>query len=211
VVQHRLLEIAIDAFGQHGLDGASTRDIAAAAGTAMSSITYHYGGKEGLYLAAADEVAQQMGDLDSIDDIDGAIVRGDPDEARAMIKTILCNFLARLQHERSNSWALFIMREQLNPTEAFERIYAGPMGHTARSLVELICIATGAKDREAARLATISLFGQVLVMKAARATCRKLLERETLTPDLIHAYSARVTANADAILDRMIQEQQGDE
>lgn len=208
MVQHRLLEIAIDAFGQHGLEGASTRDIAAAAGTAMSSITYHYGGKEGLYLAAADEVARQMGDLDSIDGIDGVIVRGDAEEARAMIKTILCNFLARLQNERSNSWALFIMREQLNPTAAFERIYAGPMGHTARSLVELICIATGANDRGAARLATISLFGQVLVMKAARATCRKLLERETLSEEIIDAYAARVVANIDAILDRMTAERQ---
>lgn len=54
MVQQRLLEIAIREFAAKGLDGASTRGIAAAAGTAMSSITYHYGGKEGLYLAAAD-------------------------------------------------------------------------------------------------------------------------------------------------------------
>ena len=56
----RLLEVAVREFGQKGLEGASTRGIAAAAGTAMSSITYHYGGKEGLYLAAADYIAQQM-------------------------------------------------------------------------------------------------------------------------------------------------------
>ncbi|MGN6820850.1 MAG: CerR family C-terminal domain-containing protein [Sphingomonas sp.] len=208
MVQQRLLDIAIDAFGQHGLDGASTREIAAAAGTAMSSITYHYGGKEGLYLAAAEEVAKQMGDGQSLDDIDRVIAAGDPQAARRAIEMILRNFLERLQGERSNSWALFIMREQLNPTGAFERIYAGPMGHTARGLVELVCIATGVEDRAAARLAAISLFGQVLVLKAARATCRKLLERETLTPELIRSYADRVAANADAILDRMISERQ---
>ena len=54
MLQHRLLEIAIAEFAAQGLEGASTRGIATAAGTAMSSITYHYGGKEGLYLAAAD-------------------------------------------------------------------------------------------------------------------------------------------------------------
>lgn len=208
MVQQRLLDIAIEQFGQHGLDGASTRQIAAAAGTAMSSITYHYGGKEGLYLAAADEVAKQMGDPAMIGAFDRVIANGDPAEARGAIAAIMRNFLERLQAERSNAWALFIMREQLNPTEAFERIYAGPMGHTARVLVELICIATGIHDGQAARIAAISFFGQVLVMKAARATCRKLLERETLSPDIIDDYAARVVANIDAILDRMIAERQ---
>jgi AcrR family transcriptional regulator len=208
VVQQRLLDIAIEQFGQHGLEGVSTREIAAAANTAMSSITYHYGGKEGLYLAAADEVAKQMGDLQSLGDLEGVVAAGDPVAARGAIADILRAFLKRLQHEQSNSWALFIMREQLNPTEAFERIYAGPMGQTGRVLVELICIATGGSDRQAARLAAISLFGQVLVMKAARAMCRKMLERETLGEDLIDQYAARVVANIDAILDRMIAERQ---
>ncbi|THD35107.1 MAG: DUF1956 domain-containing protein [Sphingomonas sp.] len=208
MVQQRLLDIAIEQFGQHGLDGVSTREIAAAADTAMSSITYHYGGKEGLYLAAADEVAKQMGGLDTIATFDRVIAGGDPAAARGAIAAIMRNFLERLQQPQSNAWALFIMREQLNPTEAFERIYAGPMGQTARVLVELICVATGGDDRAAARLAAISLFGQVLVMKAARATCRKMLERETLTQDVIDDYAARVVANIDAILDRMIAERQ---
>ncbi|NWO96312.1 TetR family transcriptional regulator, partial [Escherichia coli] len=43
--------------GRHGFEGASTREIARASGTAMSSITYHFGGKQGLYLAAADHIA----------------------------------------------------------------------------------------------------------------------------------------------------------
>ena len=56
----RLLATALEHFGQRGLDGASTRDIARAAGTVMSSITYHYGSKQGLYLATARYVARQM-------------------------------------------------------------------------------------------------------------------------------------------------------
>jgi uncharacterized protein (TIGR02217 family) len=46
----RLLDVAIDHFGRLGLEGASTRAIARDAETLMSSITYHFGGKEGLYL-----------------------------------------------------------------------------------------------------------------------------------------------------------------
>ena len=48
-----LLSAALDAFGRHGFDSASTRDIAKSAGMPMSQITYHFGGKDGLYLACA--------------------------------------------------------------------------------------------------------------------------------------------------------------
>src|SRR5438552_17576968 len=61
-IDQRLLDAAIDHFGRKGIEGASTRGIAAAAGTTMSSITYHYGSKQGLYLAAARHIADQMGD-----------------------------------------------------------------------------------------------------------------------------------------------------
>src|SRR5437588_8157475 len=61
-IDQRLLDAAIDHFGQKGLEGSSTRAIAAAAGTTMSSITYHYGGKEGLYLAAVRHIASQIGE-----------------------------------------------------------------------------------------------------------------------------------------------------
>jgi AcrR family transcriptional regulator len=208
VVQQRLLDIAVEAFGRHGLEGASTREIAKAAGTAMSSITYHYGGKEGLYLAAAEHVAQEMGDQFASDALDAAVQSADPAQARAAIHVLLRRFLHRLLEPKSDGWAMFIMREQMAPSEAFERIYAGPMGHNSRTLVELICVATGGHDRDAARLTAISLFGQVLVMKVARATCRKMLERDTLTHQLLSDYADRVAANVDAILDRMISERQ---
>src|SRR5260370_3068388 len=61
-IDQRLLDAAIDHFGRKGIEGASTRAIATAAGTTMSSITYHYGGKEGLYLAAARHIADRMGE-----------------------------------------------------------------------------------------------------------------------------------------------------
>src|SRR3546814_2637825 len=48
-----LLRCALDLFGRHGFDGTSTRAIAAAAGKPMSAITYHFGGKEELYVAAS--------------------------------------------------------------------------------------------------------------------------------------------------------------
>ena len=45
----RLLVAARQAFARHGFDGASVRDITAAAGVNLGAITYHYGSKDALY------------------------------------------------------------------------------------------------------------------------------------------------------------------
>jgi len=202
----RLLEVAVREFGQKGLEGASTRGIAAAAGTAMSSITYHYGGKEGLYLAAADYIAQQMEGV--AERLDTGALPDTPEAARVAIQTILGRMIDKLAGKQTMPWSMFIMREQMSPTEAFDRIYAGPMGQLMTLLVELVCIATGRKEASVSRVAVITLSGQVLAMRVARATCAKLFERPADSPELIAEVRARVAANTDAILDRLIAERQ---
>ncbi|MES1974746.1 MAG: CerR family C-terminal domain-containing protein [Pseudomonadota bacterium] len=207
MVQRRLLDIAIREFGLKGIEGASTRAIAAAAGTAMSSITYHYGGKEGLYLAAADHIAVQMGQQMAHAVGIGALPET-PGEARGIIHRILATFAAKMAGDATKDWSLFIVREQMNPTEAFERIYGGPMGQMMERLVELVGIATGRRDADAARVATITLFGQVIVIRASRASCLKLLQRASIDAEALSALQARIAANTDAILDRLIAERQ---
>jgi AcrR family transcriptional regulator len=205
----KLLDVAIREFGAHGLEGASTRSIAAAAGTAMSSITYHYGGKEGLYLAAAEHIAELMADDRLTPMVEAATAADDPDAARDAIKAILTLFVDKLVDPRSNEWSLFIVREQTQPTEAFSRIYAGAMGQMLEALVRLVCLASGQRDALAARAAVVTLAGQVLILKAGRAMCRKLLEGQGDDATLVAALKERIAANVDAILDQMIAEKRG--
>ena len=49
-VQDRLLDAAEELFCEHGFDGASVRDIAAAAHCNIASVNYYFGGKDKLYL-----------------------------------------------------------------------------------------------------------------------------------------------------------------
>lgn len=209
MVQQRLLDIAIAEFGAKGLEGASTRGIAAAAGTAMSSITYHYGGKEGLYLAAADHIAARIGDH-----LAPAVAEhGIPDDlapgaARAMIQDTLTRFVETMASEQSAAFSLFVVREQMEPTKAFERIYGGRMGEMLEALVQLVRIATGRRDGDAAQVAVITLIGQVIVLRASRATVLKLMRRCAIDAPAIAAIAARIAANTDAILDQMIAERQ---
>lgn len=195
--QSKLLDIAVREFGRSGLEGASTRRIAAAAGTALSAITYHYGGKEGLYLAAADHIAGGMGEA-------MADVLGDGDCAesgagRTAIKRIMARLADKMASEESADWALFIVREQIAPSAAFERIYAGMMGQAVRRLAHLIAVATGA-DPRTAKLTTMTLIGQALAIRASRATMLRLLDLDTLDAATAEALKVRILANTDAIL-----------
>lgn len=209
MVQARLLDIAIREFGAKGLEGASTRGIAAAADTAMSSITYHYGGKEGLYLAAADHVAGRMREETvGIEQARVAIDSCDAAAARAAIHLILGPFVAKMAGIESEAWAPFIIREQLDPTEAFDRIYKGAMGPMLETVATLVCVATGRHDLDEARVVTITLAGHAMVLRGGRAMCLRLLGAQAIGDDELARIERRVAANIDAILDRLIAEQQ---
>ena len=199
----RLLDIAVREFGLKGVDGASTRDIAAAAGTAMSSITYHYGGKEGLYLAAADHIAQRMAaEMAPALAAEDGVGEDDPVAARAATQRLLARLVDKMTSDDVADYALFIMREQLDPGEAFERIYAGVMGQMTRRLADLVCVATGV-DAVTARVATITLMGQSLAVRASRGAALRLLEIDNYDQATLDRLKHRVAANTDAILDRL--------
>ncbi|MEG3174949.1 CerR family C-terminal domain-containing protein [Sphingomonas sp. RB3P16] len=208
MIHQRLLDIAISEFAAKGLDGASTRTIAAKAGTAMSSITYHFGGKEGLYLAAADHIATQIGDHVAPEIRDAGIPAGTTaEQARVLIHEMLARFIETMAGEKSAAFSLFIMREQMEPTEAFERIYGGLMGRMLSVLVELVCLATGG-SAETARVVVITLMGQVTVLRASRATVLKLMQCTEFDAQAAATLSARIVANTNAILDQLIAERQ---
>jgi len=176
MTQERLLETALDQFGRLGFDGASTREIARASGTSMSSITYHFGGKEGLYLACAHHITEQIRLRQA-----GAIrlAREAPslgrEELLERLLAVIDDVALMMLHEDSAAWSCFIVREQQQPTQAFELLYSGVM----EEMLEGVEAAIGRIRPELAsreiRALALTLFGQVLVLRAARATvCRAL-------------------------------------
>lgn len=55
--RQQLIAAAIEMFGEYGIQGATTRDIAQRAGQNIAAITYYFNSKEGLYLAVAQWIA----------------------------------------------------------------------------------------------------------------------------------------------------------
>jgi AcrR family transcriptional regulator len=56
----RILSAALAAFAERGFDGATTREIAAAAGVPQGLVTYHYASKQALWEAAVDWLFGQV-------------------------------------------------------------------------------------------------------------------------------------------------------
>jgi len=56
-----ILEAALVAFADDGFDGATTRDIAAAAGVSLGLLRYHFGDKTELWKAAVDRAFAELG------------------------------------------------------------------------------------------------------------------------------------------------------
>ena len=175
-IDERLLDVAIEQFGRQGLEGASTRVIAAAARTAMSSITYHYGGKEGLYLAAARRISElitarmgarlaQAAEPDALS----------PQQAVAQVTAFADGFLSMMLDPESAPWARFIVREQMEPTPAFEVLWGQFMQAVSDYLVKLVLRAGDGRWKLAeARVRAVALIGQVLVFRVSRATALRV-------------------------------------
>jgi AcrR family transcriptional regulator len=200
----RRLDTAIDQFGRKGIEVATTRAIATTAGTTISSITYHDGGKQRLYLAAARHVADPMtrrvlpvlvtSELPSFEG-EGA------DAARTALLTIIDRFVAVMVHAESAAWARFIVREQMEPTEAFDVLYGCVMGRLVDHLSALIArIGGGHCDAAEARLKTLAIVGQALVFRVARATLLRLTGWTEVDADGAVQIRRIIRAHTSAIL-----------
>ncbi len=169
----------------------------------MSSISYHYGSKEGLYLAAADHIGRRMGeemaDLLEPSDVD----ERDPAAARVAIQRMLERFADKMAGHATDGWALFVAREQTHPGAAFDRLFDGGMGRVLNRLVNLVRVAAGPMNRHTAAIAAVTLFGQVLALRSSRAACLRLLCADELSGVVLVDLKRRIAANTDAMLDRL--------
>ncbi|WP_161601894.1 CerR family C-terminal domain-containing protein [Sphingomonas zeae] len=185
-----MLDAAIDQFGRHGICGASTRAIAAAAGTAMSSITYHYGGKEGIYLAAAYHIAERCERV-LAPTLERASLDGELDGEAAIekIDELVVDLLHLMLDDQSAPWARFILREQLEPTDAFDILYSAVLERVGDRLIDVMAqLGRGLWSSTEIRLKAFTILSQVRMFR----TAPEMLQRMT-------GLDPTKSENADAI------------
>lgn len=206
-VDIRLIDSAITHFGAAGLHGASTRAIARDAQTPMSSITYHFGGKQGLYLAAADHIAARMREhFGPVITHVTASLAAEPGigAARQALHMMVASMIDLMVRPQMAAFSRFIVREQAEPTEAFNRIYEGAIRQMLDQFASLLgLVAHGTISEHQARVRAIALAGQVLVFRMARSTVLRGTGWNEIGADETADIKAAVAANLDAILDQL--------
>lgn len=203
-----LLDAGIEVFGRVGFDGASNRELAKKAGVNLALISYHFGGKEGLYLAVfeyirsqmqqrmepvAVEILQELAVLQSEQHGLEAHVR--IERAIHLMQTLLFAFVDMLASKQTEPWAKLILNEQQEPTEAFNIIYTGVMSKKLALLTQLVAIALqkDQADREV-KLCAMSLVGQVQSLRSARAVILQHMAWETISETEISLIKQQLSA-----------------
>jgi TetR/AcrR family transcriptional regulator, regulator of cefoperazone and chloramphenicol sensitivity len=193
LTREKLLAASLDVFGRLGFDGASTRQLADAAGVNLQAIPYYFSGKEGLYIATADYltelISNHVGDMRQrvgarMVALDATGEPMSPEEARGFLTEIAQTMVALFVSKKSESWARFIIREQMEPTEAFTRVYQGimrPMIEIARRLIGTILDEDPASEH--VRLRAFSFVGSILVFRMAHAAVLAQMEWSSAGPE----------------------------
>jgi TetR/AcrR family transcriptional regulator, regulator of cefoperazone and chloramphenicol sensitivity len=202
--KQRLLLAAIEVFGRHGFEAASTRMLTEAAGTNLQSIPYYFGSKEGLYLAVAEYISERVQDrvlplaLTIREALQKAAStpekRPTPEQARGLLQQLMTTMAHVFLHDESEAWARYIIREQMEPTAAFDHLYQrvfSPQFELVRTLVG--CALGKDPNSEQIRLRSLATVGQILVLRAARATLMRQLSWTSIGDDEQAAVDALIS------------------
>ncbi len=173
--KNRLIEAGVELFARYSFDGVSTRTLANRAKVNLAAIQYHFGGKEGLYLAVARHIVGTVGTWARpiLSKIEESLSPTNPGKEACFL--LLCELLDHIMEhalggQEAKKWMGIFMREQIEPSEAFDILYDGVMGpfHRCLSAVISAMLNLGTDDAET-KLRAYAVSGQVLIFHLARA------------------------------------------
>ncbi len=202
--RQRILEAALAVFAAHGFKAATTRQIAEAAEVNLPALKYYFGGKQGLYLACAEEIVgryqQRMLDL-----VAGAQARlqadMSADQARDLLKIVLGTLAELLVGGgETEAWTAFMLREIGEQGPAFDLLYAQLWAPGVEVTAGLIARAQGdPAAAPAARVQALLLISSLSAFGASRPVALRFLD----WPDAKAGRMAQIKAALDAQIDRL--------
>jgi AcrR family transcriptional regulator len=209
----RILQAALSAFGHNDYDSVSIRQIVEAAGANVAAISYHFGGKKGLYLATAVYLADELyADMQPhLKRVAAASPGADPLRCRRMLSELISCFAENLlTGALSDDAPGFIFREQNHPTEAFEALYQKLFRPMHETMVGLVACARGLpREAEEAVMVSHALLGPAFAFRAARTTILRHLSRPAYTVGDLARIKALLAALTVAALDYELHHEPG--
>jgi TetR/AcrR family transcriptional regulator, regulator of cefoperazone and chloramphenicol sensitivity len=177
----RILRAALAVFGEHGFKGGATRQIAEAAGVNLPALKYYFGGKQGLYLACAEEIVgrYQQRMLPLVTEAHAAL--GAPmsrADARHRLKAVLRSLAELLVGKgEAELWMAFVLKEMAEQGPAFDILYRQLWAPGVELTAGLIARALGqAETGPPARIRALLLISSLSAFSTARTVSLKFLD-----------------------------------
>jgi len=201
----RLIEAGLELFGKYSFDGARTRMLARRAQVNLAAITYYFGGKQGLYLAVAGHIAEEVEGLlgPRLAKVQEAL------KTEALSKEqsfhLLCDLLEFLVsrfigHTQTEKWLSIIVREQLSPTEAFGILFEGFMKPLNEALFGLAAHVMGqGPDDHEVKLRVLAILGGIQIFNISPSTVKRTLNWESYEPENLEAIRCVIVENLKRI------------
>jgi AcrR family transcriptional regulator len=203
--KERLLEAAIDVFGKYGFTGATTRIIAQRADVNISAIPYYFNGKEGLYHAVIEHISKIIqGQIrETIKSIEERLQADDVEskEATALLEKLLSRMIDFiLGSTQAPRFMRIILREQLDPSEAYDTIYSRVMTPVITAIAKMITVIAHVATTKEAHLRAVMVMGQILAFRMARETVVRMLDVKGYTPEETVEIKKMITEQTRAAL-----------
>lgn len=196
-----LVAAGLRLFGQKGFAATSTREIAAAAGTNVASIAYHFGGKDGLRRACGQEVIRRVGtvigpaapDLDLPPAQAAAAMEG-------VIRTMAGFLLARREAE---DIVPFMLRELAENGPVLDEVYTKMFAPVHGRICRFWAAATGqAAESDRTRLIVFSLIGQLVYFRIGRPVVGRRMGWQTAGAEEARQIADILVGNLHAMIER---------
>ena len=201
----RLIEAGLELFGKFSFDGASTRMLVDRAQVNLASIKYYFGSKEGLYLAVAGHIAEEIGALlqPRLAKVKKALKKKELSGQQSfrllceLMEFLVTHFLGR---PRTAKWLNIIVREQLCPTDAFGILFEGFMRPLEESLFGLATHIMGSgRDDQEVKLRVFAIMGQIQIFNISPSAIKRTLEWEDFGPENLDAIRRVIVDNLKRI------------
>jgi len=163
-----LIDAGLHLFAHKGYEATSTRELAAHAQTNVASIAYHFGGKAGLRIACAQQVAVTVGTVFTPPDPSDPAMSATT--AQAQIETLVQGFVQLVVGTPgAQDMVAFVVRELADPGEVAALIYTQLLEPRHIAVCHLMASATGrAANNEDLKLAVFAIIGQIVYFRIAR-------------------------------------------
>jgi len=176
----RLLRTSLAIFAHRDFEAVSIREIVEQAGANIAAISYHFGGKQALYLGTAEFLADSLQTAlgPTLTQIRAEAENSAPGEASRLLGGMIHTLVHSLIMDRlGDDAAGFILREQHQPTAAFDILYDRLMLPIQQTYQLLVCRILGSADPDGRQqiLVTHALIGQILAFRTARTTVLRRL------------------------------------